>query len=82
MRCSLLPKQMNFVTWDLFREIDCLLPATTEDAMGLALGYCTNIDNTLRLTAQKATVVSTTLLIYFRGKELFFTIKEYTLKDS
>lgn len=49
---------MNYVTWDLFRERDCLLPTTTEDAMGLALGYCTNVDNTLRLTAQKATVVS------------------------
>ncbi|OEH74298.1 hypothetical protein cyc_03597 [Cyclospora cayetanensis] len=29
---------MSFATWDLFREKDCLLPTTTEDAMGLALG--------------------------------------------
>lgn len=50
--------QMNYVTWDLFREKDCLLPISTEDAMGLALGYCTDVDSTLRLTVQKATVVS------------------------
>lgn len=49
---------MNFATWDLFREKDCLLPATTEEAMGLALGYCPQVDSSLHLSAQKATVVS------------------------
>ncbi|KAL8449095.1 hypothetical protein Emag_003766 [Eimeria magna] len=48
---------MSFVTWDLFKQKDCLLPASTEDAMGLALGYCQHVDRSLRLTVQKATLI-------------------------
>ncbi|KAL8269859.1 hypothetical protein Esti_006219 [Eimeria stiedai] len=48
---------MSFVTWDLFKQKDCLLPASTEDAMGLALGYCQHVDLSLRLSVQKATLI-------------------------
>ncbi|KAL8435323.1 hypothetical protein ACSSS7_002576 [Eimeria intestinalis] len=48
---------ISFVTWDLFKQKDCLLPASTEEAMGLALGYCQHVDRSLRLTIQKATVI-------------------------
>lgn len=48
---------MNYVTWDLFREKDVLLPESTEAAMALASKYCTHLEKSLVFTLQQATLV-------------------------